>query len=108
MEFVGQHLKPLISIVRHLKTYDTSVFLNKLKDVEKLLAGTIMVTTDVVGLYPHIPHDAGLEAIKEALNRREDQEIRLSTNFFFPASYFSSSMRASMEHESDRKVGEKN
>lgn len=77
--------------------------------MEKLLAGTIMVTTDVVGLYPHIPHDAGLEAIKEAPNRREDQEILVCPQFFFfPASYFSSSMQASMEHESDRKVGEKN
>lgn len=26
-----------------------------------------MCTIDVVGLYPHIPHNEGLEAVKEAL-----------------------------------------
>ena len=28
-----------------------------------------MVTADVVGLYPSIPHAAGLEALREALSR---------------------------------------
>lgn len=56
--------------------------------MEKLLAGTIMVTTDVVGLYPHIPHDAGLEAIKEAPNRREDQEILVCPQFFVSCELF--------------------
>ena len=34
-----------------------------------------MVTIDVVGLYPHIPHDEGLQSIREALNNRENPEI---------------------------------
>ena len=32
-----------------------------------------MCTIDVVGLYPHIPHSEGLEALKEALSNSEGQ-----------------------------------
>ncbi|XP_073254203.1 uncharacterized protein [Porites lutea] len=38
-----------------------------------------MVTNDVVGLYPHIPHDEGLQYIREALNNRENPEIPTET-----------------------------
>ena len=34
-----------------------------------------MVTADVVGLYPSIPHDAGLEALRKALDNRENKKI---------------------------------
>ena len=34
-----------------------------------------MVTADVVGLYPSIPHKAGLEALRRRLNKRETFEI---------------------------------
>ena len=34
-----------------------------------------MVTADVVGLYPSIPHEAGLNALKEALDNRENKTI---------------------------------
>ena len=30
---------------------------------------------DVVGLYPNIPHEEGLEALKGALNNREDKTV---------------------------------
>ena len=32
-----------------------------------------MCTIDVVGLYPHIPHNEGFEALKEALSTLEQQ-----------------------------------
>ena len=35
----------------------------------------LLVTADVVGLYPRIPQEAGLRALKEALNRREEKMI---------------------------------
>ena len=35
----------------------------------------ILVTIDVVGLYPHIPHNEGLEAIRKILYTRTSQEI---------------------------------
>ena len=34
-----------------------------------------MVTADVVGLYPSIPHKADLEALRRRLNKRETFEI---------------------------------
>ena len=37
--------------------------------------GAILVTIDVVGLYPHIPHDEGLTAVRKALDNRCDAEI---------------------------------
>ena len=36
--------------------------------METLPEGAILVSLDVVGLYPHIPHAEGLEAIRHALN----------------------------------------
>ena len=35
----------------------------------------IRCTIEVVGLYPNIPHKNGLEAIRKALDKREDQTI---------------------------------
>ena len=46
---------------------DTNDFLRKLKNVGTLPDGAILCTIDVVGLYPHIPHDEGLQAVREAL-----------------------------------------
>ena len=37
--------------------------------------GFILCTIDVVGLYPNIPHKEGLEAIRKAPDKREDQTI---------------------------------
>ena len=46
--------------------------LNKLRDLPD---DFILRTIDVVGLYPNIPHKEGLEAIRKALDKREDQTI---------------------------------
>ena len=35
----------------------------------------LLVTTDVVGLYPSIPHQVGLKALKETLDTRENRNI---------------------------------
>ena len=34
-----------------------------------------LVTADAVGLYPSIPHNVGLRALKEALDKREQKKI---------------------------------
>ena len=49
--------------------------LRKLKDMERLPENAILVTIDVVELYPHIPHEEGLQAIRRALDQREEQGI---------------------------------
>ena len=35
----------------------------------------ILVTADVVGLYPTIPHNAGLKALKDALDCRQNKKM---------------------------------
>ena len=51
-----------------LKTCD---FLKKLKNIGKMPERAILVTADLVGLYPSIPHEAGLEPLRKRLNERE-------------------------------------
>ena len=67
-----KYKKKLKHLVPQIPSYgkDTNDFLAKLKDVERFPDGAILVTIDVVGLYPNIPHDEGLEALRRTLNKR--------------------------------------
>ena len=59
-EFLDHHLQPIMkSGVSYIK--DTNDFLFKLKNLGKIPENAFLVTADVVGLYPSIPHDEGLE-----------------------------------------------
>ena len=49
---------------------DTNDFLDKVRKLKNLPSNSILVTADVVGLYPSIPHDSGLEALDKALESR--------------------------------------
>ena len=72
--FVDHQLKPLVPrIPSYVK--DTNDFLNKLKDIGNFPEGAILVTIDVIGLYPNIPHDEGLEAMRKILDTRINPEI---------------------------------
>ena len=73
-EFLDYHLKPTM---QSAKSYikDSSDFLRKLNDLGKLTENAILVTTDVLGLYPSIPHADGLEALSAKLEEREDKII---------------------------------
>ena len=44
---------------------DTGDFLAKLKAAGEVPKGAILVTADVVGLYPSIPHSEGLDILKK-------------------------------------------
>ena len=50
-------------------------FINKIRDISSIPEGSLLVTADVVGLYPSIPHELGLEALKKALDNREVKPI---------------------------------
>ena len=54
------------------KSYITDFghFLEKIKNISTLPENAILVTADVAGLYPSIPHQAGLSALKKALENR--------------------------------------
>ena len=54
---------------------DSGDFINKIKSLQNIPEGAILVTADVVGLYPSIPHEAGLKALREALDNRENKQI---------------------------------
>ena len=70
--FLDHHLQPL---TKNVKSYiqDTKQFLNKLEELPPLPQNSILSTMDVVGLYPNIPHELGLSAMKKALDKRKDK-----------------------------------
>ena len=44
---------------------DTNDVFSKLKNLGKILENKFLVTTDVVRLYPSIPHDESLEVLRK-------------------------------------------
>ena len=51
---------------------DTEDFLEKIKSLGRIPEDAFLVTKDVVGLYPSIPHNAGLKAL---LEERSDKKV---------------------------------
>ncbi|KAJ1088372.1 hypothetical protein NDU88_001529 [Pleurodeles waltl] len=83
--FVDLHLQP---IVQQLPSFvkDTSHFLQiieKLNQTYKFDDDTLLATFDVTSLYTNIPHDDGLMALSEALNKRtvKKPSTNVLTNF---------------------------
>ena len=76
--FLDYHLQPLAQGVRsYIK--DTNHFLRKIKNLGKQKDGAILCTIDVVGLYPNIPHEEGLAALRKFLDSRVDKKITTET-----------------------------
>ena len=46
-------------------------FINKTNNLITIPDNAILITADVVGLYPNIPHETGLKALREALDKQE-------------------------------------
>ena len=72
--FTEYHLKPL---AQNVKSYikDTNDFLSKLASLPTLPDDVILCAIDAVCLYPNIPHDEGLIAMRKALDLRKDKRI---------------------------------
>ena len=66
----------LKSIMQNGASYikDSNDFKSKIKNID-ISNDALLVTADVVGLYPSIPHEAGLSALKEALDKKTQEEI---------------------------------
>ena len=77
-EYLDHHLNPLVSQSRSY-VKDTNHFLPRLSKLGKIPEGAMLCTVDVVGLYPSIPHGEGLEAVREALDRRENPGVPTDT-----------------------------
>ena len=72
-EFLDFHLK---SIMQNGASYakHSDDFKSKIKKIN-IPNDALLVTADVVGLYRSIPHEAGLSALREALDKRTRKEI---------------------------------
>ena len=54
---------------------DSGDFINKTENFTTIPGNAILVTADVVGLYPSMPHEAGLRALREALDKQDKKSI---------------------------------
>ena len=54
---------------------DTNEFLLKLKNLRKVPDNAILITADVVGFYPNIPHNEGLEVLKKRIDNFYEKSI---------------------------------
>ena len=68
------HLKSLVPNVLHILE-DTRDFLNYIQELSDHPESSILVSCDVVGLYPNIPHGEGMETMPEYLETREDKTV---------------------------------
>ena len=76
--FLDYHLKPLAKTVKSF-IKDTNHFLQKLKGLPKLSRNSLLCTIDVVnGLYPNIPHNEGLEAVRKNLTNGKTKKSQLN------------------------------
>ena len=68
-------------LAREVKSYikDTNDFLKKLRSLPNLPYYIILCTVDVVGLYPNIPHEVGLSALRKRLDLRQEKDVTTST-----------------------------
>ena len=100
-EFLDHHLQPIMkSGVSYIK--DTNDFLFKLKNLEKIPENAFLVTADVAGLYPSIPHDEGLEVLRKQLNALNNKSISTEdlvkmAEFVLKSNYFE--FNSSFKHQ---------
>ena len=57
---------------------DTGDFLDKTRNINAIPENAILVTADVIGLYQSIPHQAGLEALRETLDKRKTHKVPMN------------------------------
>ena len=53
---------------------DSNDFKSKIKIID-IPNDALLVTADVVGLYPSIPHEVGLSALRESFDKRTRKEL---------------------------------
>ena len=54
---------------------DTDYFLKNLPSLSKLRSDVVLCTVDVAGLYPNIPHEEGLPALRKRLDNWKEKYI---------------------------------
>ena len=71
----------LQALAQEMKSYikDLNNLLRKLRSLPNLPDNIILRTVDVVGLYPNIPNDEGLYALRKRLDLRQEKDITYLT-----------------------------
>ena len=77
MDFLDYHLKHLMQSGWSYIN-DSGDFIKKTLTWGSIPDNAILVTADVVGLYPSILHETGLKALREVLDKREQHTIPTS------------------------------
>ena len=71
-EFLDYHLKPIMQEGwSYIKV--TKDFVKKVQNIGKIPQYSILVKAGELGLYPNIPHNAGLKALKDAFDCRQNK-----------------------------------
>ena len=55
--------------------HDSGDFIKKTKNIGTTPTDSILVTADIVGLYPNIPHVERLKALQKALNNCANKKV---------------------------------
>jgi hypothetical protein len=76
-QFVDHFVNPFCPKIKSF-VKDTTHFLQKLESVGQLPKGSFLVTMDVVALYPNIPHQGALHAVKQMLDKHRPGQVRPS------------------------------
>ena len=73
-EFLDHHFnKVMQNEWSHIK--DSGDFIKKINNLDSIPENAILVRADVVGLYPNIPHEVVLRALREVLDKRDKKTI---------------------------------
>ena len=75
--FLDYHVKPLMQRGwSYIK--DLGDFIKKTRNLGSIPENSILVTANVVGFHPSIPHETGLKTLREVLDKREQHTIPTS------------------------------
>ena len=77
---------------------DSGDFSKKIKNIGTIPKDSILITADVVGSYPSIPHEAGLKALEKAFNNCTNKKVSTKdlvkmAKFFLKNNYFEFNVR---------------
>ena len=90
-EFLDHHLQPVMKEGKSC-IKDIADFLDKLKDLGEIPEGAVLVTADVVGLCPSIPHTERLEVLSNSMTsfciRKYPQKISLKWRTLYQKTIF--------------------
>ena len=84
--FHRSSISTIIPTIPHILE-DTKDFVSRLNQLCDIPDNTWFVTFDVVGLYPPIPYEEGLETMKRYLDKREDKSLSSDSLCNWPKSY---------------------